>query len=171
MRGALDGFQLVEKPAAVASGGIVTVDLDLPISSVSENVEVVASPSLSRSGSLAATATVTNTETQRLSPGEGFRSAVHLVPGVIDVASGQSIDGGRPNQAAVQIGAATLADPATNLVRFNVPANAIDTVSVLPNPYEVEFGRFSSGLVLHRDQTSARTSGRFMSTTSSRRFD
>jgi hypothetical protein len=67
---------------------------------------------------------------------------------VYEVASGQSIDGGRPNQAAVQLGAATLADPATNLVRLTLPANAIDSVSVLPNPYEVEFGRFSSGLVL-----------------------
>ena len=148
VRGALDGFQLVEKPAVVASGGIATVDLDLPISSITENVEVVASPALSRSGSLATTATVNNTETQRLTPGEGFRSAVHLVPGVIEVSSGQSIDGGRPNQAAVQLGAATLADPATNLVRLTLPANAIDSVSVLPNPYEVEFGRFSSGLVL-----------------------
>ena len=115
---------------------------------MSENVEVVASRAVSSSGSIATTATVNNTETQRLTPGEGFQSSVRLIPGVIEITSGQSIDGGRPNQAGVQLGAATLVDPASNLVRFAIPSSAIDTVSVLPNPYEVEFGRFASGLVL-----------------------
>ena len=48
----------------------------------------------------------------------------------------------------MQIGTATLIDPVTNLARVQLPSSAIDSVSVLPNPYEVEFGRFSSGLVV-----------------------
>ena len=56
---------------------------------------------------------------------------------------------GRPFQAGMQLGSATLIDPATNLARFSLPAIGIDTVSVLPNPYEVEFGAvFGSGLVV-----------------------
>src|SRR4029453_13751858 len=35
-----------------------------------------------------------------------------------------------------------------NRARVSPPASGIDSVSVLPNPYEVEFGRFSSGLVV-----------------------
>ena len=51
------------------------------------------------------------------------------------------------NQTSQQIGAATLVNPATNLSRVTLPADGIDSVSVMSNPYEVEFGRFSSGLV------------------------
>ena len=39
-------------------------------------------------------------------------------------------------------------DPATNLTPVSFPASGIESVSVLPNPYEAEFGRFSSGLIL-----------------------
>ena len=48
----------------------------------------------------------------------------------------------------MQLGAGTLIDPSTNLARLSLPASGIDAVSVLPNPYEAEFGRFSSGLIL-----------------------
>ena len=55
---------------------------------------------------------------------------------------------GRPSQAAVQLGAGSFVDPATGLSQVRLPDDAIDSVTVLPNPYAVEFGRFSSGLVL-----------------------
>src|SRR6185295_14403765 len=89
-----------------------------------------------------------NTETRLLVPGEGFQSAVRLVSGVIEVPGGESIDGAHPNQASVQLGAGTMLDPATNLTPLSFPASGIESVSVLPNPYEAEFGRFSSGLIL-----------------------
>src|SRR5262249_17288229 len=50
----------------------------------------------------------------------------------------------------VQIGASTLVDPAMGLVHLTLPDDAIDSIAVLPNPYAVEYGRFSSGLfVIH----------------------
>ena len=61
---------------------------------------------------------------------------------------GVSIKGGRPTQAGVQIGASTLTDPVLGLVHFTLPDDAIDSVAVMPNPYAVEYGRFSSGLVV-----------------------
>jgi hypothetical protein len=122
--------------------------LDLPIAAVSETVEVVARAPVSSAGTLASSETINNVETQLLIPGEGFQSAVRLLSGVIEVPGGESIDGGHPNQASVQLGAATLIDPSTNLARVSLPADGIDSVSVLPNPYEAEFGRFSSGLIL-----------------------
>ncbi len=144
----LDGFEAVEVSAVVAPGGLATLSLDLRIAAVSEQVDVVAQAVVSSSGSLTTTETVQAADAQLLSPGEGFKSAVRLVPGVIELSGGQSIDGGRPNQASVQLGSATLVDPATNLAHVELPASGIDAVSVLPNPYEAEFGRFSSGLVL-----------------------
>ena len=148
VRASLDGFQTVEAEAVVAPGGVANVTLDLPIAAVAEHVDVIAKSPVSDAGTLATTDTVAASETQMLAPGEGFQAALRLLSGVIQVPSGESIDGGRPNQAGVQLGSATLLDSATNLARVSLPADGIDSVSVLSNPYEVEFGRFSSGLVL-----------------------
>ncbi len=144
---ALDGFQAVEMATTVAPGATVTLALDLPIA-LTEHVDVVARTVVSTSDSLATTETVDSKETQLLSPGEGIQTAVRLTPGVIELSRGNSIDGARPNQTSQQIGSATLVDPATNLSRVALPADGIDSISVMSNPYEVEFGRFSSGLVM-----------------------
>jgi hypothetical protein len=81
-------------------------------------------------------------------PGQGFQGAVRLLPNVVPVAGGVSIKGGRPHQAGIQLGVATLVDPASGAARVVLPDDAIESVTVLPNPYAVEFGRFSSGLVV-----------------------
>ena len=144
---ALDGFQAVEMSVTVAAGATVSLTLDLPFA-LTEHVDVVARTIVSASDSLATTETVENKETQLFAPGEGIQTAVRLTPGVIELSSGDSIDGARPNQASLQLGAATLVDPSTNLSRVTLPSDGIDSVSVMSNPYEVEFGRFSSGLVM-----------------------
>jgi len=144
---ALDGFQPVEMPVTVAAGATVSLTIDLPFA-VTEQVDVVARTVVSAADSLATTETVDNKETQLLAPGEGIQTAVRLTSGVIETSGGDSINGARPNQASLQLGAATLVDPATNLSRVTLPADGINSVSVMSNPYEVEFGRFSSGLVM-----------------------
>src|SRR5262249_58771194 len=55
---------------------------------------------------------------------------------------------GRPSQAGVQIGASSLVDPSTGLPIVSRADDALVSVAVLPNPYAVEYGRFSSGLVV-----------------------
>ena len=151
----MDGFQASESSIVVTAGAAAALTIDLRIAPIQERVEVTAQSPVSATGSLATTATVTNAETQLLAPGEGFQSAVRLTPGVIQLGNGDSIDGGRPNQASVQLGAATLIDPATNLSHVALPSDGIDSVSVLPNPYEAEFGRFSSGLVVIQTRRAA----------------
>ena len=148
VRASLDGFETTEEEAVVSPGGTATVALDLPISTVSEHVDVTASAPVFQKETLASSEQVAASDTRLLVPGQGVPGALRLMTGVIEVPGGDSIDGGRPFQAGMQLGSATLIDPATNLARFSLPAIGIDTVSVLPNPYEVEFGRFSSGLVV-----------------------
>ena len=87
-------------------------------------------------------------ETDEFAAGSGLGGALRLLASVIEVPGGVSIKGGRPSQAGVQIGASTLTDPVLGLVHFTLPDDAIDSVAVLPNPYAVEYGRFSSGLVV-----------------------
>ncbi len=59
--------------------------------------------------------------------------------GVIEVPGGDSIDGGRPYQAGMQVGAATLIDPATNLSRMPLPAGARFGNGAAESRHEVEF--------------------------------
>ncbi len=146
----LDGFDTVDAPVVVTAGRANAVSLDLPISAIAEKVEVVASPAVVSAGETLSTRTeVSGKEVEEsVSRGDGFQAALRLLVSVIEVPGGLSIKGGRPGQATTQIGSATIIDPSTGLVHLTLPADAIDSVSVMPNPYAVEFGRFSSGLVV-----------------------
>jgi carboxypeptidase family protein/TonB-dependent receptor-like protein len=146
---ALAGFETTSAPAAVIAGRVTTVTLDLPIASISQTVEVVGSTTIvSSEGTLAQSSAIGSQELEQYAPGGGFQAALRLLAGIIEVPGGVSIKGGRPSQASVQLGPGTLVDPSTGLTRVSLPDDAIDSVAVLPNPYAVEYGRFSSGLVV-----------------------
>jgi hypothetical protein len=145
----LDGFVTTTSEASVNAGAMTAVSLDLPVGGVEVSVEVLAPTSIVPSvGTLAKVESVSTKELEQLSSGGGFQAALRLLASVIEVPGGVSIKGGRPSQASVQIGSTTLVDASTGLTRVTLPDDAIDSVEVLPNPYSVEFGRFSSGLVV-----------------------
>jgi hypothetical protein len=146
----LDGFKTVEIIVTVSSGAPTVAVLDLPIAVRVERVDVKPAPAPVSpiTGTIATEETVSDKEADQFTPGGGFKEALRLLASVIEVPSGLSIKGGRPNQSAVQIGPGTLIDPSTGYVPLVLPADSIDSISVLPNPYAVEFGRFSSGLVV-----------------------
>ena len=150
LRAALDGFQTVEIVVTVISAGSAVASLDLPIAAFVERLDVAPklSPVATSAGTIGSEETVKGADSDQFAPGGGFKEALRLLASVIQVPSGLSIKGGRPNQSAVQIGPSTLIDPSTGFVPLVLPADSIDSVSVLPNPYAVEFGRFSSGLIM-----------------------
>ena len=144
----LDGFQNKTVEVAASGGEIAQVRIDLQLGS-SEQVEVkpieaVVPPV----GTLAAGDTVRTREVEEITGGGGVSSALRLLASVIEVPGGVAIKGGRPSQSATQIGPSMFVDPATGLTLGTLPDDAIDTVTVLANPYSVEYGRFSSGLVV-----------------------
>jgi hypothetical protein len=148
---ALEGFDPLTLTAIVTEGQPTAVRADLRIATVSERVDVVASTAIvPTTGTLAATDGLTGREVDEISGGGGLQSALRLLASVIEVPGGVSIKGGRPSQASVQLGPGAFVDPATGLSQVSLPDDAIDSVTVLPNPYAVEYGRFSSGLVLIR---------------------
>ncbi len=145
----LDGFTTTTVQAVVSGQQTVEVSLDLPITSMTEHVEVVAPITVvPATGTLSGTDEVNGKEIDQMTSGGGFQAALRLLASVIEVPGGVSIKGGRPSQSSVQIGPTTLVDPSTGLTHVSLPDDAIDSVAVLPNPYAVEFGRFSSGLVV-----------------------
>ena len=146
----LEGFATARAAVVVVAADVTTErSLDLPLATLTQTVEVMAPASIvSAADTLGAAESIGSRETDEFANGSGLGGALRLLASVIEVPGGVSIKGGRPTQAGVQIGASTLTDPVLGLVHFTLPDDAIDSVAVMPNPYAVEYGRFSSGLVV-----------------------
>lgn len=145
----LASFVTTSATVDVVVGRVSDLAIDLPIEGISATVEVVAqSPVVSSEGTLAPTETISGKEIDTFSSSGGLQATMRLLASVIEAPNGVSIRGGRPSQAGTQLGTSTLVDPSTGLSKVALPDDAIESVSVLPNPYAVEFGRFSSGVVV-----------------------
>ena len=145
----LEGFAVSRAAVVVTADATTERSLDLPLATLTQTVEVMAPASIvSAADTLGSAESIGSRETDEFANGTGLGGALRLLASVIEVPGGVSIKGGRPTQAGVQIGASTLTDPVLGLVHFTLPDDAIDSVAVMPNPYAVEYGRFSSGLVV-----------------------
>ena len=145
----LDGFDPKTVAVTVEYNQTADVPLDLPIAGVNETVTVVAPDTVVPStGTITPGQVIESRELEQLAPGGGMQAALRLIASVIEVPGGVAIKGGRPSQASVQLGPASFVDPSTGLSQVRLPDDAIESVTVLANPYAVEYGRFSSGLVL-----------------------
>ena len=146
---ALEGFDVRLTGVTVSWNQTAHVPLDLPLA-MAQSVDVVAGSDsvVPRAGTLAAGEAITGRQLEEIGIVGGLQAALRLLVSVIEVPGGVAIKGGRPSQASVQLGPGMFVDPATGLSQVRLPDDAIDSVTVLPNPYAVEYGRFSSGLVL-----------------------
>ena len=146
---ALAGFVTTAAAVTVKPGAPAEAALDLPIEGIAQSVEVVAkSPVSTTEGTIAPADAIGGKELEQFAPAGGLQASLRLLASIIEVPGGLSIKGGRPSQAGLQLGSGSLVNPATGLSQFALPDDAIDSVAVLPNPYAVEYGRFSSGLVV-----------------------
>jgi hypothetical protein len=150
----LEGFQTTNIVAIVSAGETAAVVIDLRIAVVGERVDVVAAAPLA-SETIGRSDAISSRAVEEYGGRDGLQAALQLLATVIMVPGGVSIKGGRPGQSSTQVGSGSLVDPSTGFVRFTFPADAIDSVAVLPNPYAVEYGRFSSGLVVIRTRRAA----------------
>ena len=149
---ALAGFQEATATVKVEPDKPAQATLDLRIAGLTEEVNVIgnaetAPPTI---GAGLSTKGVLESRIVEQLPvrDHSVLSALKLLAGIVDGPGGVSIKGGRTNQSGLQIGMTAQTDPSTGAPLFRLPADAIETVEVLPNPYSVEFGRFSSGLTV-----------------------
>jgi TonB dependent receptor/Carboxypeptidase regulatory-like domain len=146
---ALDGFETTTRSVVVTHERAADITVDLPIARFADTIDVVGETAAVSSGqTLAPVEAVASRELDQFVPGQGFQGAIRMLATAIPVPGGVSIKGGRPGQAGVQLGTMTLVDPASGVAQVPLPDGAIESVTVLPNPYAVEYGRFSSGLVV-----------------------
>jgi hypothetical protein len=79
--------------------------------------------------------------------GDDFQSLLPLLPGVVRDADGRlRIKGGQPTQGALQVSSASLIDPSTGDFDLDLPAQSVQSVEVLANPFAAEYGRFSTSI-------------------------
>src|SRR5262249_20387030 len=143
----LDGFDAADSTVQVGAESNAKLKVDLRLSGVSQRVDVIgnaetAPPTIGES--LSTKGVLESRVVEQLPIRDNsVLSALKLLAGIVEGPGGVSIKGGRNNQSGLQIGMASQTDSSTGAPLFRLPVDAIDSVEVLPNPYSVEFGRFS----------------------------
>ena len=98
---------------------------DMPIA-LTASVDVTPPPTAASAGeAVEARDTISSAQNDEFAEGGAVRAALRLLASVFTLPGGVSIKGGRPDQAATQLGTATLVDPSTGLVRLTLPPDAI----------------------------------------------
>ena len=146
----LDGFESVQQRVTLAAGQDLEVSGDLSIAKVTEHMEVVQEQYAEPMAATLAARQTLDSKALRDNPlaSGSLDSALMMLAGVVFGPEGLSIRGGRPSQSSTLMGASDMSDASVGVGRYNLPSEAVATVEVLPNPYAVEFGRFSSGVTL-----------------------
>jgi hypothetical protein len=79
--------------------------------------------------------------------GDDFHSLMMLLPGVVRGPDGRlRVKGGQPSQGALQVSSASLNDPSSGDFDLDLPAQSVESVEVLANPFAAEYGRFTSSV-------------------------
>jgi len=149
VRVTLTGFQPIIKSVALEVGEN-KINFQLVLAKRDETVNVSAEPNgvdvtSSNGGDPQLDANVLKSLVQM---NQDFQDALPLLPGVVRGADGEiHIKGGRANQSSTLVNSASVADPFTGQTALKIPSVAVQSVRVLSNPFEAEYGRFSSGVV------------------------
>ena len=147
----LPGFDPVSHaPVRVAAGEQVTVDFLLTVSGVEEDVnvqgesgtplDILDTPMLVETldGDLLDIVPV---------PGENFDTLLPLLPGIVRTPRGRlSVKGGLGTQTSLRVNSVNVTDPVTGEFGTTLPDDAVETITLLPNPYAAEYGGFSAGV-------------------------
>jgi hypothetical protein len=144
------GFVPRDSPVfTVKAGETAQVLLDTKLAFVQPEVLVRPNPSPTDSVQPVSASDMLSGAILQTAPLEGddFRSLLPLLPGVVRDANGRlQIRGGQPTQGALQISAASLIDPSSGDFDVDLPAQSIESVEVLANPFAAEYGRFTTSI-------------------------
>jgi hypothetical protein len=151
LKASLDGFRTVGLDLALADGITRAVSVELRLLELEQTIDVTP------------TTDITMNLTKPLSPSEtidgrwlsvsaissgSVAASLRWLPGVAPYGREWAIKGGRPNQIGIQVDSAQALDPAAGVSPVQLPGDAVSAIQVLANPYAVEFGRFSSGVIV-----------------------
>jgi hypothetical protein len=147
---ALAGFTTITKSVTLVAGSPSIQDFQLTPESQSQSVTVNATPTGIDTSSSSGGGQVLTTQTLKslVRLNDDFQTALPLLPGVLRGPDGLiRIKGGNANQATALINNASIGDPFTGQAALRLPTAAVDSMRVLSNPFDSEFGGFSSGVI------------------------
>ena len=137
--GATAQVSLELKPAAVKSE--VTVSANEPASAAPE-----ATSSQSVSEKILKEAPNTNDKTESVLP---------LIPGVVRGPDGRiNMKGARNTQSGALVNSANVTDPATGAPGMDVPIDVVQSVQVISNPYDPQYGKLTGAVSTVETKTS-----------------
>lgn len=152
LQASLTGFATVTRAQIEIEGGDrIEINVDLPVG-LEEQVDVTASPAGADPLLIPDTATTVDRLSGRLADqapvrGESFEALLPLLPGVVRAPDGRlNVKGGQETQTGLLVNSVNASDPATGEFGMTLPVDAIDNVTLLPNPYSAEYGRFTAGV-------------------------
>jgi hypothetical protein len=147
----IEGFHQANQLVDIVVGSTRIVDLDLRLIEIQQSVDVTPtndSPlDLSKPLSPAESIDGRRLSSSALVSGS-VAAELRWLPGVEPYGREWAIKGGRPNQIGLQVEGAQVVDPASGTSPVQLPGDAVNSIQVLANPYAVEFGRFSSGVIV-----------------------
>jgi hypothetical protein len=86
---------------------------------------------------------------------ERFESALPLIPGVVRGPDGHiNLNGTRDTQSGELVNSASVTDPATGGPAINLPIDVVQSVQVISNPYDPQYGKFTGAVSIVDTKTS-----------------
>jgi hypothetical protein len=138
----------------LAPGGVLELPIEPKIETVKQSVTVTANePALSKESS---DETVVNRSIVVNTPSkyDRFDALLPLVPGVVRGPDGLiNMKGAHSSQGGALVNSTSVSDPATGNPAMSLPIDVVESVKVIANPYDPEYGRFS-GAVSTLDTTT-----------------
>ena len=168
LRAELSGFQPVDRHVDVTGEHPLVLDLTMPLSTFSEQVEVKAAPPPAVLGPPVPDAPETVTREvfdAGMLPNSQYDDALTLLPNVVRGPDGEiSVAGARAPQSALFVDGVNHTDPIDGGPRLMLPLEAIDTMDVFAGGYVSSLGPATGGVT--SIQTKAGANTRRMSATS-----
>ena len=131
----------------LAPGGAFDVPVELKVEAVKQSVTVTANePALSKESSdetVISRSTVVNAPNKY----DQFDSLLPLIPGVVRGPDGLiNMKGARSSQGGSLVNSASVTDPATGNAAISLPIDVVQSVKVVANPYDPEYGRLTGAV-------------------------
>jgi len=131
----------------VVSGTALDIPVQLTVQAMKESVAVTASePAISKQSS---DETVVNRSQVLNAPNKDdrFDSLLPLIPGVVRGPDSLiNMKGARSSQGGALLNTASVTDPATGNIAINLPIDVVESVKVIANPYDPEYGRLTGAV-------------------------
>jgi hypothetical protein len=147
----IEGFHSADQPVQLTEGTTRTVDIDIKLIEIEQTVNVTPTGDtpMNLAKPLSPAESIDGKVLSQSAMSSGSVAAeLRWLPGVSPYGREWAIKGGRPNQIGLQVESAQVVDPAAGISPVQLPGDAVNSIEVLANPYAVEFGRFSTGIIV-----------------------